>query len=347
MLNEFLTWWRSQLLALVPARLRPGAGDAQDGRTLVVTSSLPPDAPPTIELLARRRGRDNPLGRFTLDTAGMAALRAAASGLRGPVLLRLPPGLLLEQRVTLPLAAERDPERVLAYEMDRLTPFAAADLFWSWAPERRDRAANQVRFRLSLVPKARLLPLLDLLAGAGLRPVALDAAAADGFPRRLALAQPRTGWLRRRGLALAGGACAVLAVVAAGLPFLSQSIAAQRVDARIAALRPQVDQAEALRRAVLSRAATTDAIQAGRARAGDALGVLATLTAVLPDDTYLTDLTLRSRALSISGESAGAARLIAALSAEPGLRNPAFAAPVTRSGDGNREGFTIRAEVAP
>ena len=351
MLDDFLTWWAAQLASLVPARLRASPGGAPQGRALVVAvRDLAPQGSfsgaPAIELLARRRGEAELLGRFVLDGAGIPALRAAAAAWRAPVLLQLPPGLLLEQRVALPLAAEREPGRVLAYEMDRLTPFAAADLFWTWALDRRDRAAGRIHLRLSLVPKARLTPVLDALAAAGLRPVALDAPARDGASRRLALEQQRAGWWLRRGLAVAGGACAALAVAVAAVPFIQQSMRAEQVEARIEALRPRANQAEALRRSMLDRSAATDVIQAQRARVGDALGVLATLTDLLPDDTYLTELTLRSRALVITGQSAGAARLIAAMAGDSTFTNPTFAAPVTRSEAGRGEGFSIRAEVA-
>ena len=347
MLDDFLTWWATQLASLAPARWRAVSGEAPQRRALVVAvRDLPPSGTPVVEVLARRRGGEDLLGRFVLDAAGLPSLRAIAGTWRAPVLLQLPPGLLLEQRVTLPLAAEREPERVLSYEMDRLTPFAAADLFWTWALDRRDRPAGRIYLRLSLVPKARLTPLLDALAAAGLRPVALDAPTLDGGVRRLALAQSRAGWWRRRGLAVAGGACAALAVAVAAVPFVQQSLAANRVEARIADLRPRANQAEALRRSLLDRTAATDVVQAQRARVGDALNVLATLTTLLPDDTYLTELTLRSRALVITGQSAAAARLIAAMAGDPAFLNPAFAAPVTRSDAGHNEGFSIRAEVA-
>ncbi len=347
MLDDFLTWWAAQLASLAPSRLRTSSAGVAQGRALIVAvREIAPSSVPAVEVSVRRRGVDELLGRFVLDGAGIASLRAIAGTRRAPVLLQLPPGLLLEQRVTLPLAAEREPERVLGYEMDRLTPFAAADLVWTWALERRDRAAGRIHLRLSLVPKARLTTLLDALAAAGLRPVALDAPAPDGAVRRLALAQPRTGWWRRRGLALAGGACAMLAVAVAAMPFLQQSRAADQVEARIAALRPRAAEAEALRRSMLDRTAATDVIQAQRARVGDPLSILATLTNLLPDDTYLTELTLRSRALVITGQSAGAARLIAAMAGDSSFLNPAFAAPVTRSDAGHNEGFSIRAEVA-
>ena len=74
---------------------------------------------------------------------------------------------------------------------------------------------------------------------------------------------------------------------------------------------------------------------------------LAALTRILPDDTYLTEVTLQQRKVTLSGRSAAAARLIGALSAGEGLRNVAFAAPVTRLEAVRAELFTITAEVAP
>jgi len=346
MLNEFLLWWAQQLKAVLPARLvQSGAG--QDARGLVAAVRLPPAGPPSVDILIRRKGRDGALGHFTLDPAGITALRTAVAGQGPAALLRLPPELMLEQQVALPIAAERDPERVLQYEMDRITPFTAGELFWAWAIERRDRTQGRLHVRLSLVPKARLAPVLDALREAGLRPTALEALTPGGPTRRVALDRPQPDRWRRRGLALMGAACAVLAVAAVVVPFGVQSVRSARIERRIAALRPQVDQAETLRRQILSSGAGADVFAEQRGRVGDAVGVLATLTDVLPDDTFLNELTLRARVVTISGQSGGAARLIAALAAERSIRNPAFAAPVTRNAGNHGEGFSIRAEVAP
>lgn len=325
--------------------MRDGAGVGTRG--LVVALHLLPAGPPSVDVLARRKGRDAALGRFALDPAGIAALRAAVAGQGAGAVLRLPPELLLEQQVALPIAAERDPERVLSYEMDRITPFKADELFWTWTVERRDRAQGRLHLRLSLVPKARLTPALDALRDAGLRPAALEAGVPGGLVRRVALDRPPPARWRRRSLAVASGACALLAVAAVAVPFGTQSVRSAEVERRIAALRPQADEAEGLRRRILSSAAGTDVFAEQRARVGDALATLAALTDVLPDDTFLTELTMRTRMVTMTGQSAGAARLIAALAAERSIRNPAFAAPVTRNEGTRGEGFSIRAEVAP
>ncbi len=345
MLNEFLIWWAQQLKAAVPARLmQSDAGP--DARGLVVVVRLPA-GPPSVDVLVRRKGRDDALGHFTLDPAGVAALRASVAGQGPAALLRLPPELLLEQQAVLPIAAERDPERVLHYEMDRITPFAADELFWTWTVERRDRAQGRLYLRLLLVPKVRLTPVLNALREAGLRPAALEAQTPGGAVRRIALDRAQPARWRKRGLAVAAAACAVLAIAAVAVPFAVQSVQGERVERQVAALRPQVDQAEALRRRILSSTAGTDVFEQQRGRVGDALRTLATLTDVLPDDTFLSELTIRARIVTISGQSAGAAKLIAALAAEPSIRNPAFAAPVTRNEGTHNEGFSIRAEVVP
>ena len=75
--------------------------------------------------------------------------------------------------------------------------------------------------------------------------------------------------------------------------------------------------------------------------------MLATVTELLPDDTVLADLSLRQSKLSISGRSRAAPVLIPAMAGDPALHNPSFAAPVTRTPDGNADTFVIRAELGP
>jgi general secretion pathway protein L len=87
-------------------------------------------------------------------------------------------------------------------------------------------------------------------------------------------------------------------------------------------------------------------VAAARAEADAAVDALATLTAALPDDTWLTSLTLHQRKLTLEGQSAAATRLIATLATTPRIRNPGFAAPVLRNDQG-ADLFAIQAEVGP
>jgi general secretion pathway protein L len=346
-LRDFLTWWKQQMRGFVPEALWRDEADAD--ALIVEGDPASSDDPPRVRLLRRRRLAETDLGSLVLDGSDATAAQRvlAARATPATVVLRLPAQAILERRVTLPLAAERALGRVLEYEMDRLTPFSAAELFWTFTIEHHDRARGSLHVRLSLVPKAQLRPLTEPLEHAGLTPSVLEAPVAGEAPRRIWLRRAQSAgdrW-RRRGLVVAAGACAALAVTAAVLPFVLQASARATLEGRIAGLRPAVSKAEALRSQIGRNAAGADVITAEQARVGDALEVLATITDLLPDDTYLTDVSLRERKVELTGESAAAARLIAILSADPTIRNPAFAAPVTRLGTGTRDVFTIRAEI--
>jgi general secretion pathway protein L len=322
--------------ALLPPHLLPDVGR---GDALLVDAQLT-----QVTLTLRRRGHETPLGHFPpTGNSRPAALRRRPRS----VILRLRPGALLERPVVLPLAAERNLERVLGYEIDRLTPFAAANVVWQAAVTRRDRAQDRVTVRLSLVPRAALLPAIDMLARIGITPTCLEAAARDGSVRRIVLTAPST---RRAGMrlhAIIGGAVAALAIAVLVTPFVTQSLARGATERAISALAPRIARVDALRKHLADGAAGVDALAAEQARTGNVLLVLAAVTQLLPDDTVLTEFSLRQGKLGISGQSPAAAQLIPALAADPTFRNPTFAAPVTRTADGHTDQFVIHAELAP
>jgi general secretion pathway protein L len=250
--------------------------------------------------------------------------------------------------VDLPIAAERDLAAVLSNEMDRLTPFAADAVFWSWSVAGRDRAKGSLVARLCVLPKRTLEPVLQGLADAGLRPAWFEAPGVDGVVRRIELTSPAIRTRTRRGsVVVAGYACAGLSLIACGLPFVQQARALSAANAHIEALRPRVAAVEAMRRQVAANSGGADVMAAESARTGNALAALASVTQTLPDDTYLTELTLRARKLTITGRSDAAVRLIALLTSAPGLSDPNFAAPVMRMTGGHGDQFSIRADIAP
>lgn len=348
MVHLFLAWWAAQLVSLLPGSLRKRGPDAARFTSILLLSPL--DArPPEIEVTATMRGRPMQPERLLLAESGLTRLRAVLAQAPGAALrLRVPAGVLLERQVVLPLAAERAPEQVLNYEMERLTPFAAADALWSCHITRRDRTLGRLHLRLTLAPREALAPLLDILRNAGATPALVESAPGGGQPdwRRLMLdntSRRRPAKSRHVAVAL----CAVLAVAVVVVPFVRQSLAFAATEAQIATLDKPVAEATALRRRIAAAAEGGDVLQAARLRLGDPLHVLAAVTAALPDDTWLTDLTLRQRRLTLGGQSAAAVQLIARLSGDQVIRNAAFTAPVTRSDTGRTDQFSIGAEVAP
>ncbi len=294
----------------------------------------------------RRNGRTEPVAVVAPD-APPGVLRGLHARLRraGPPTLVMAAPLLIRQAV-LPAAARTDLPRVLRYEMDRLTPFAADDVFFSHRLLEHDRARGQLRVELALAARSRVTPALDRLAASGIAPAVLEAPGPDGAVRRISVLRADPGRAaRERGLTrLAAAACAALAIAVAAFPLVRQSLALAAAEDRIAALRTQVRQVEALRAQIAAGSAGAGQIAQARRQALVPLRLIGALTEAIPDDTWLTTLSLRQRTLLLEGRSSAASRLLAALSAEPALRNPAFAAPVLR-GESGGEIFAIQAEL--
>jgi general secretion pathway protein L len=331
MLTQFLSWWWRQILSLAPARLtRPAA--LPDAVIVSIETLSEDPAASAGNVLIRRGGQESVTAALRLDGGTAPALPA-----RLPTVLRLPRGSVLRREMTLPVAAERDLASVVGFEIDRLTPFTAEEILWGVEGMRRD-GAQKLRFSLLLTLRAPVEALLAALARQSLVPAYIEDATG-----RIALGagKARPDRLKQYGMA---GLCAVLAIACIVVPFIRVQGALQDTQAQIDALRPFAMQAATLRQR-LAVAQSGQAAIAAAAQEGDALQILAALTAALPDGTWLTDFTLKSGDLTIDGESSNAAKLIAVLAAAPGFHNPAFSAPVTRAINGQADIFSIHTSV--
>ncbi len=328
--GRFGRWWLEQLVSIGHRR-----GEQQpDGVVLALATS---DGP--VRVLRRRGARSEALGEVALGPQGRAALSRMIGRRRGPVSLRLRQALL-HRDIVLPLAAERDLRRVLAYELERVTPFTAAEVHWDYRVRKRDVARGQLVVELVITPRAVLDPVLQALAGLGVAPARVEPDEPGGALR---LSSPGAGRQLRLVRVLAT-VCVVLALVAAVLPIIRQSLALAALETRMDALRPRVERAQAIRRRLGGEGQADQVIAAETARVGNALDILATVTGLLPDDTYLVSLALRARELTLEGRSRQAAGLIGTLSADPAMQAVHFIAPVTRSGSGE-DVFTLQARA--
>jgi general secretion pathway protein L len=345
MVREFFSWWFGQLADLLPQELRRSAWSAADA---LVISPIGPLAH-GVEAVAidlRRNGKETPLGRFALGAIGLTELPRAAGK---ATVLRLEEADVLGKTVSLPVAAERELDQVLAFEMDRETPFKPEELYWNHRIIAVDRQNGRLSVSLSLVPRATLDPLLATLAQIGIRPTRAEIAddPDKGFYLPLDGDGGRAHHASTRFLWPAAACCAALALAAAVTPFVRQELTLASLEREVAVGRSAAAEADNLRQEIDRLSGTAGFIESERDKAGRPLTVVAAATRVLPDDTYLTEMELRQRKVTLSGRSAGAARLIGALAADGEFRNPAFSAPVTRLEALHAELFTINAEFGP
>jgi Tfp pilus assembly protein PilN len=153
-------------------------------------------------------------------------------------------------------------------------------------------------------------------------------------PRRLSRPQAIT-------LGMAAGTV-VLVVLALLAPGWREQRHLKRVNAEIARLEPTVKEADRVARELDRKRkllATVDSIEATGIRP---LPVLRDLTEMLPNDAWLTTVSLDAKGVELTGAASAASTLIPLLENSPRLERVEFSSPVTRGRD-NKEQFRIRA----
>lgn len=257
----------------------------------------------------------------------------------------IPAGTALRRRVTLPAPAAENLREVLSFEMDRLTPFKAEDVYYDYrvVPERGTGSLTTGRallVDLVVVCRREVDWALDLIRAAGLKPEWLEVAGWNGEETINLL--PRTGGEadRRRYRVAAVLAGLALALIAArpSLPLYQQERHLAELDAAVASARTQALEADRLRAGLDAAIHRERHLADLKRRSPASLDILSEVTRLLPDDTWLASLDMRAGALSMSGFSANASSLIALLEASALLEDVQFRSQVSFEQAGSLRG---------
>lgn len=335
-LPAFLTWWGGQLRASLPLRWRRWL---QSGAQWLL---LLPDHDKTIAL--QRVGEPAACGY--LDTSVAAPLQrqsiaTASAGIDDADLrlaLCLPASAVLRRTLTLPVAARADLHQVMAWEMDRQTPFRAADVYFD-VRTLGSMGHDRISVELLVTPRTHIDPLLADLRQADVRIDAIDVQ--DGAQRlganllpqaqRPSHANPR----RRRNLLLLA-ATLVLLVLAMGQWVHTQRQMLAQMQAEVDALHGQARSVLALRKQVQDRVGAADFLRQRKQHAPAILDLLETITTRLPDGSWLERLSVDAGQLGMRGQSPQATALLKRMQGSPLYGEPSFEGVITadpRSGD--------------
>ncbi len=265
---------------------------------------------------------------------------------RQPVDFRLATGGVMSKVLTLPATSREYLDTILRNQLERLTPWAADRVAFGYAVAKGGGAApaGQINVRLVATARENLGAAIARLAGAGIKPVSIGIAS-DPIEREtevelLGAGRNERGEVIRRRISLAVMVLVGLSLAAAG--YSSWRLYESRK--QLATL----EAAMADRRAVLERVvARTAAIEDGQELAAlkrDAIPMavlLDELSAVIPDDTYLTELVVENGEVRLQGLAPDATSLIALLEGTDMLEGVDFAAATTRDPNTARDEFRI------
>lgn len=347
-LAAFWTWWIAELGGMLPKGVRGALLPDVEQLFLQLHDN---------EIVACRGTRENHqvVDRYPFTEEGLQPAQVKAmtklAGRTRIIVLCLPADKLLAKTLTLPLAAKENLREVLGFEIDRQTPFSSEQVYYDYLLSPGQSTPNTLTLDLLVTPRRYLDEQLELIRNTGLQVNQVTRCAEDSgqpLPVNLLPAkdrQRRPGASRYFNLALGVLALALLLGTIA-LPLLNKLHVIRALEARvelatgkaevIRRLREEVEHLDAGSRFLVEKKQTTP----------QTLGIINELTQILPDDTWIHRLDIKTQELQIQGESATAAALIPLIENSEILRNPRFRSPVTKAPRSETERFHLSAELA-
>ncbi|MGH6813903.1 MAG: PilN domain-containing protein [Methylocella sp.] len=271
--------------------------------------------------------------------------------LRGAqVELVLQPDRFMFRLLELPRRASDFLEGIIRAQIDRLTPWSAADAAFGWYPS-TETANDRLTVTIAATARTLIAPFISAIASLGADTIVISAALQQPRPdiAAIKICEQKTAQaagqrrVRRILIGLLVGAGALGAVSVAASSVIGGMIEAQRDDLtrrlaeRHAAIQPGHD----------GTSEKTLELQRHKHETPSSVIVIEALSRVLPDDTYLTELRILGDKMQIVGVTRDAPSLIRLIEQTSHFSHATFFAPTTRSPSESGERFSIEAHIEP
>jgi general secretion pathway protein L len=340
----FFGWWLRELAGLMPQRLRLPGRRERRGPVLIFGGEKS-------VVLERAAEGERVVGSVDTNTPDhdqrLSELLKQAKGRRRPVTVRLSAELGLCKILDLPLAAKDDLDQVLRFEMDRLTPFQADEVYFAHRVVGSDARNRRLSVELQLAPKREIERVLEVARSFAVLPVSIELAGGAEGAGMLNLLPGEPGHRTREGrLSRALAVLAlVLAVSAVAIPLQRQRAMVAKLQADVTAARAEAEESLALRDRLGQLTRSAQFLVADKNRQPLVVQVLEELTRLVPDQAYIIQFELHDQTVEVHGLAATASDLIGVLERSPLFKAPQFRSPVTQDRRSGAERFHVSVEL--
>lgn len=344
----FWQWWTDELAGLMPAALRSRFKEQSKALLIEIDNGI-------CRLSTKTAQGPELLSEFNLDADlddNEVEQRKTLARMADQAILLLPDHYILRKIISLPEATASKLEDVLKFEMDRNTPFNADEVYFSYRVLSRDPAQHKIQVELTIVTRAVLDELLNRLSAQGINigsviPASHNLSDIDNPAMNLL---PRQGdadhriRARRKQQQKFWFLLVLIVLVALGglyqryqrVEQLTREIEQPRALAMQAKeLRTELEQLQQSRQFLFNR----------KTEAPSALILLNELTRILPDNTWLTRLSVKDEAVTFQGESTNASALIGLIEESVMFRDVRFSSSVTIDPRSQKERFSIASKL--
>jgi general secretion pathway protein L len=295
------------------------------------------------ELMIDLLGDREPVGVLDLRTPGPVS--DAISGPRQrwtATVLELPETEVLVRSTMLPLQVRDSLGRVIGYEIDRLTPFRAEDVYYDVRACGTAAQGSKLRVELAVCRRDRAAEWLERLGEAGMPATHLRWRGAwrnaNLLPPSERPRQSHLGILTTT-LVVAGIFTLLIAVLIS--PIWQRQQEHEALQRELRTMRAAAEQVNSVREQLeRARLGSVEVLQRKRDQQR-MTNLLRKLTDLLPDNTWVQTLNYRDGDVDIRGESGQATALIGLLEQGDGISQVSFRSPVTQVGGTGGERFHI------
>jgi general secretion pathway protein L len=257
--------------------------------------------------------------------------------------------------LTVPVQAKDVLPGIVRNQIERLSPWPIAKAAYGFDAVKSKQDSGSLDVRISILPRKTIDAICDQLAISALTPHRIVARAGGDDAGPFLTLWTRPSAVRRstaieawQGIAAALGALLAISTAATLWAFVSANeLGAERDDvaARAQAFRQPGSSSAA--KALLASQSPGQRAWTMKESAPAAVMIIEALTKALPDDAYLTELSLERANLRVSGFAADAPPLIAALEQSGRFSGAHFFAATTKDAESGRYKFNVEARVAP
>ena len=343
---SFLAWWGGELQALLP---RPWQGWFSGGADWYVLQHVGD------QWSVRGAGRAQPAAQWSDGAASLVQQSALSDALKTVdredlrLALLLPAEVVLRRTLALPLVARDNLLQVMAFEIDRQTPFTPAQVYYAVRELPLPAPAGRVNVELVAVTRATLDPLLARLTSLDIAVDAVDlAVGADRLGVNLlpALQTPRRVRPRRRLNVALAGACLVLIVLVLASWVHNRDAAVAQMQATVESMRGDAQQVASLRQQLQDNAGAAGFLAQRKKTTVGMLSLLQDVTTRLPDTAWLERFSVDSTGqVGLQGQSVQAAKLLDALKDSMLITDASFQGSIQPDPATGKERFYLTAQL--
>lgn len=344
--GKLLAWWVGELATLVPARLRGFLPADRVNLEIEIT-------PETVSVRRLRGARREPVATFDRSLMDSAALRSSVERTVGSfgrgrrsAALRLSDPHLLFETIRLPAAAAGNIRETVLYQLDRLTPFSADEVYFDCRQSGPPASDGLIPVELIVAPRRVIDDAVGLAATWSLDAASLSPAGDDPQgPSKALNLLPREAVRNHSGLGRVNGALAILALFLFGaslyLPYARDRETAKLLSARVELLRAEARVAAGLNEQMAAAEKDRDRIADRRRNAISVTRTLNELTRLLPDSSWVSQFRLTGNQAQIVGHAPSSSEIIGLIEQSDRFSGARMLAPVRRDASGDIERFNL------